>query len=221
MTNLNAYVHVIESPSPKDLLVGRTEGKTLCEALSLSQTPHWYCLATNRETLISSLDEQMRLAWDRYKLPPVLHLSMHGNDRGIGLTDGDFIEWHDLRETLQPLNNWMKGGLLIAMSACYGSSGCRMAMHDEPKETFWALVGNCKSPRWADAAVAYVVFYHNLFKEVHVEECVKRMRLASGDDEFMFFLGKDAKEAWKNRYANLPTLPLQTPPPTPTPLPDT
>lgn len=71
-----------------------------------------------------------------------MHLSMHGSQDGVELTNGGFLSWHDLRGLLLSLNRAMQGGLLICMSTCFGSAGCRMAMYEDNEPTFWALVGN-------------------------------------------------------------------------------
>lgn len=192
----NGFVYVIESPSDKDLLDGRTEGRSLCEALRLAEIPHWYSLVTTATTLEQSLGPRLVDALGRFNQPPIIHMSMHGNNDGVALTNGQFLPWENLRTLLAPLTNAMNGGLLICMSSCFGGAGCRMAMHEEKDLPFWALVGNADSALWADAGVAYITFYHLFFKDVPVELCVERMRLASGDNNFMVFSGRAVKADW-------------------------
>lgn len=190
------FVYVIESPSDADLLDGRTEGRSLCEALKLAEIPHWYSLVTTSKTFEESIGTRLSEALSLFNQPPIIHLSMHGNNDGVALTNGEFLSWENLRKSLAPLTNAMNGGLLICMSSCFGSSGCRMAMHEEKGHAFWALVGNSASALWADAGVAYITFYHLFFKDVSVEQCVERMRLASGDNNFMVFSGHAVKADW-------------------------
>lgn len=197
----SGFVYVIESPSDSDLLDGRTEGRSLCEALRLANIPHWYSLVTTPETFEESLGTRFTQALSKFKQPPILHLSMHGNNEGVGLTNGQFLSWENLRKSLTPLTNAMNGGLLICMSSCFGSSGCRMAMHEEKDQPFWALVGNISSAKWADAAIAYITLYHLFFKDIPVEQCVERMKLASGDDNFTVFSGQTVKADWA-KYMN-------------------
>ena len=197
------FVYVIESPSDADLLDGRTEGRSLCEALRLAEIPRWYSLVTTSKTFEESIGGRLSEALSQRRLPPIIHLSMHGNNDGIGLTNGDFISWEDLRKLLAPLTNAMNGGLLICMSSCFGSAGCRMAMHEDSDQPFWALVGNKASAVWADAGVAYITFYHLFFKNFPVEECVNRMRLASGDPNFDWFPGRAVKADWAAHMANV------------------
>lgn len=190
------FVYIIESPSDSDLLDGRTEGRALCEALQIAEIPYYYNLVTTSATFTASIGDRLPEALKRFNLLPIVHLSMHGNNDGVALTNGEFLSWGNLRILLAPLTNAMQGGLLICMSSCFGSSGCRMAMHGKNDQPFWALVGNSGSSQWADSSVAYVTFYHLFFKDVPIEECVKRMRLASGDNNFIVSFGHMLKADW-------------------------
>jgi hypothetical protein len=197
MNMQSAFVHIIESPSANDLLDGRTEGRSLSEILNLAGTPYCYNLVTNLETFDIALNKRLLDAFKKGKcqLAPILHLSMHGDENGIALTDDTVLSWDNLRELLTPLNNEMEGGLLICISSCFGSNGIKMAMHDTD-QPFWALVGNNSSVSWEDAAVAYVTFYHLFFKGILVEQCVERMKWASNDNRFDCWSGHEVKANW-------------------------
>jgi hypothetical protein len=197
----NVFVHIIESPSAADLLGDQVEGRALCNALELARIPHAYSLATNKEMFRKALMNPLAGKPSNPLLResiPILHLSMHGNADGVGLTSGEFISWNQLRSDLAPLLAGMGGHLLICMSSCDGAMGCRMAMNDETFPSFGALVGNTKSVDWGDAAVAYISFYHQYFKYKPIEECVRIMREASGDDNFFYVSSEAAKQAWVN-----------------------
>ena len=193
---IHAFVAVIESPSSRDLLDGRTEGRALCEALRLADIPHSYSLATDRGTLSESLGNRLRAAAKQYGTVPIIHFSMHGNTDGVQLTNGEFITWYELRIELTPLLHAMQGTLLVCMSSCFGNAGCRMAMHVDNEPTFWALVGNTESATWSDAAVAYISFYHMFFKEHNLGFCVDSMKSASGDHNFVCHLGEQTRQNW-------------------------
>lgn len=203
MTLQLGFVHIIESPSATDLLDGRTEGRALSEILNLAEIPHCYSLAATLDTFDAALDTRLIEAFNHFQQPPILHLSMHGNQDGVALTDNTFIGWADLQALLTPLTNAMQGGLLICMSSCFGSSGCRMAMHEDADQPFWALVGNNRSVSWEDAAVAYVTFYHLLFKDIPVDVCVERMKWASDDHNFEVWSGHEVKAVWTEHIKKL------------------
>jgi hypothetical protein len=208
MTLLPAFVHIIESPSADDLLNGRAEGRALNEILNLANIPHCYNLATTKQTFHTALETRLNEASNNFQVYPILHLSMHGNEKGIGLTDNTFLPWTDLQGMLTPLNNHLKGKLLICISSCFGSYGCQMAMNGDRDEPFWALVGNNHSVSWEDAAVAYITFYHLLFKNTRVEESqikdyVEYMKLASKDNNFEVWWGHKMKTAWAKHIKEL------------------
>lgn len=193
---INGFVHIIESPSDADILNGRMEGKALSKAFDLANIPYVYNLVTTKATLRQALTTKLNEAIQLNQKLPILHISMHGNGDGVALTNNEFLSWDDLRIELTPLLNNMQGALLICMSSCFGGSGCRMAMHQKSDHPFWALIGNSKEALWDDAAVAYITFYHSFFKGLAVQECVAKMRVASGDENFMVFEGAHIKEDW-------------------------
>ena len=196
MTTQLGFVHIIESPSADDLLDGRTEGRALSEILNLAKIPYCYNLVTTSESFDTALNTRLGEAVNRFQQPPILHLSMHGDQDGVELTDTTSISWTNLQARLANLTNTMQGGLLICMSSCFGSSGYRMAMYEGEDKPFLALVGNESSVSWEDAAVAYVTFYHLLFKGIQVEECVNRMKWASNNNNFVMLSGHEIKAVW-------------------------
>jgi hypothetical protein len=62
---------------------------------------------------------------------------------------------------------------------------------------FYALVGSSNKVSWQDAAVAYVTFYHLLFKGISIDECVEKMKLASHNNDFGVWRGSEIKETWQ------------------------
>ena len=193
MSDINGFVHIIESPSSTDLMDGRTEGRVLSEVLRLAAIPYCYNLTVDRAVLSDALWPRLLEARETHGREPILHLSMHGNAEGVALTSGEFLSWNNLRGLLRPLVAAMQRGLLVCMSSCFGSAGCRMAMYTDNEPHFRALVGNSASATWADAAIAYASFCHPFFKGMPLETCVESMKVASGDRNFVFFTGAQTK----------------------------
>lgn len=203
---IEGFVYIVESPSADDLLADQIEGRALCSALKLAQIPHAYSLAADLGALRKALGERLLQSLQDPQFSgrrPMLHLSMHGNDSGVGLTSGEFLSWDDLQRELQPLMNFMRGGLLITMSSCFGFAGCKMAMNSTPDHPYWAIVGNTGKVGWSDAAVGYIAFFHQFFKQTPLERCVQVMRDASGDPNFMSLPGEAVKVSWRNVEPNL------------------
>lgn len=192
------FVYIVESPNDADLLLGRTEGRTLCEALQLSGTANKHNLAVSRGAfeycLVTGLIQESSAAG----VAPVLHLSCHGNKQGIELTDGTRYSWPELRTLLlQAMNST---ALLIGLSSCEGASGAVMAMFEDTHQPFWALVGPTTTVAWSDAAVAFTTFYHLWFKQFTLGESVTRMNAAAGlEHAFVAYSGQHLRDAWNSR----------------------
>lgn len=193
------FVHIIESPAPKDLVEDRCEGRILGEALSIAGTQHVYSLAVTKDMLVYSITNRLLDAVVKFQSAPILHVSAHGSLEGIALTSGEQITWIQLANFVRPLANALEGNLIVCLSACSGAAGCRMAMERSSGHTFGVLVGNTAAVSWADAAVAYVAFYHRLFRGSSVSEATDAMKSASGDQNFIPFLGSVVKNEW-NRW---------------------
>src|SRR6202790_151712 len=134
------FVHVIESPSNRDLLDGRTQGRALIETLTLSNISTYYNLVTDFDTLLASLWERLASAIQYHGgRHPILHFNLHGDSEGIVLTNKVHSQWHQLRELLLPLNTALNGYLVVCMSSCFGATGCRMAMYENEPVPFSAL----------------------------------------------------------------------------------
>lgn len=133
----------------------------------------------------------------RLRSLPILHLSMHGDQNGIALTNSEYIEWSELAELIRPLAKILEGRLIISPSACYSVAGCRMAMTNSSDLPFGLLVGSLSQVAWADAAVAYVAFYHRLFKGASVHDAINAMKSASGESGFAVFDASAVRESWR------------------------
>jgi len=193
------FVHIIESPAPEDLVEDRCEGRILGEALSIAGIQHVYSLAVNRDMFVYSITNRLLDAVMKFQSAPILHVSAHGNVEGITLTSGEQITWRRLADLARPLANALEGNLIVCLSACGGAAGCRMAMEPGNGHTFGVLVSNTTGVSWADAAVAYVAFYHRLIRGSSVAEATEAMKLASGDQNFILLLGSLVKSEW-NRW---------------------
>jgi hypothetical protein len=192
------FVYIVESPSPVDVYHGRGEGQMVAQAVRLNLIPAVVRIAISREAFEASLRVGITEAMQAYPgLVPILHISAHGNEEGIGLSSGEHITWRELRELFKPINHALGGALLVCLSCCKGYSGTRMAMYpDDPNEPYFALIGNIDSPTWADTAVAYAALYHLLGKGEYLVDAVPAMRVASGNEYFVLESSERSKQAY-------------------------
>ena len=193
---LKFSVYIVESPSGDDLYHKRFEGEILSKALALADIPSEHRLAVDLAAFNAALTHQLQsyLSSSQGRLP-VLHISAHGSEDGIVLTDGTKIDWIQLREKIMPLNEALGGYLILCMSSCKGFQACRMAMQ-AGESPFYGVIGHSGKPSWIDTAVAFMTFYHLLAKGRKVPDIVKAMRIASGDSDFKQILSTEARRVF-------------------------
>jgi hypothetical protein len=202
---LKFFVFIIESPSAPDLYHGRSESSLLAQAARLDDMPCETRTAINPAAFVAAfrfgLADAMKSNPSRL---PILHISAHGGQTGIQLSDGSVVTWADLRTLLLPVNQSLGGLLVLCMSACEGYAACRMAMHlgNEP-HPYFALIANYGKPLWSDTAVAYAALYHLISKGHSFPDAVNAMKLASGDQGWVLESAEAAKQVYAGYVANL------------------
>jgi hypothetical protein len=193
------FVFIVESPSAVDLYHRRSEGEIIRQGVALNQVPCLVKTAINLEAFMAALNvglsEGMKEWPDRL---PLLHISAHGDENGIQLSDGHRISWNELRECLKPINKALAGRLLVCMSCCQGYAGIKMAMHPDPEDElpYFALIGCGVDPKWSETSVAFTTFYHHLHLGSHVNGCVQAMQSASGNEHFWIEWATNSRQAY-------------------------
>lgn len=189
------FVYIIESPSEVDLYHDRSEGALIKRVLSLRGIPCVTRVAISSTAFDAAL--RIGLVEEMQAMPrllPIIHLSAHGSQEGIQLSNGEIITWTNLRNLLLPINRALHNWLLLCMSSCKGFAACKMAMLVSASEhPFCSMVGNLGTPEWADTAVAYTAFYHLFAKDYRIDEAVLAMRGASGDNGWDFTTAAQAQ----------------------------
>lgn len=77
-----------------------------------------------------------------------------------------------------------------------------MAMNADARIPFWKLLGNWDNVSWADCAVGFITFYHQLFKTGDPDAAYEKMKLASGNDDFGLWDGADVRAFSDKQRAN-------------------
>lgn len=189
------HVYIIESPSSIDLYHQRFEGNALMETLKLSQISSSYHQTVDLNSFKAAFYVGLAEYFTGNTLPPIIHISTHGNREGIQLTSKEDVNWTELKKLLLPVNSAVKGGLILSLSSCNGISGSRMSMSDD-KFPFAAIVGNKDKPTWSETNIAYATFYHLFALGKTVEESVNAMKIASGNNNFGFIESQTARQAY-------------------------
>lgn len=167
-------VFIIESPRSDDLLAGRLEGRLLAESLRLDGISQQYYLTTDIGTFRGVAKYLEGAITKQGKAVPIMHISAHGNENGIAFTNGKTMKWTTLAEILVNLNRRCSGRLVLCLSCCKGSYINSALVKTIEQMPFKAAISAYGSPTWNDAAVAFVVFYHQ-----YVNKGIRISRAAS------------------------------------------
>lgn len=164
-------IHIIESPNEEDIFLGtREEGEALQKCLGIMGVKSERYRVSSEAFLVKAIAtittaHSQGGTYERYA--PIVHLSCHGNDEGIGLTNGDFLTWERLKEFLRPIHVVARGWLILGMSACKGAAARKMAWTIKSEDTsFDLLFGPTHEVLWQDSLVGFVTLYHRLAKAI-------------------------------------------------------
>jgi len=198
------FVHIIESPSPDDLLKSRWEGILLQEALRIAGVSCSYNLCINKTTFTESLQGRLieGIRKNKSKLP-ILHFSAHGNKDGFDLSSEESVKWRDLEKMLIPINKALNDFLIVGISSCEGFCGYSIAMSFSNELPFFLLCGPMGKPTWAESAIAFMTFYYQLSRRASPSEALEAMKIASGHHTFNFELAKNVQNKFIEQLKNL------------------
>jgi len=112
---VNFSVFVAESVQANDFYEGRTDGFAANEVLKIQQVRTSYKIVLDRNHLARAISDARAGDFQ------ALHISAHGDDRGISLSDGDFVTWLDLAGLLIRFGGIPnKAKKILIVSSCMG-----------------------------------------------------------------------------------------------------
>ena len=206
------YVHIVESPSPPELLNGITEGRALCEFLDLDGIPYSYNLAVDLDQFDIAMTDRVEEAIYEFRKIPILHLSMHGSEQGIQLANqygtNDLISWfelapylHNIHKHLRDIHKYLDG-LGVCMSCCGGAHGIKMA--EEMRKAnipYQWIAGSFSDIDLSGATLAYAIFYRRHHRGIDNLDALRNLilaiRVTSGIADFDIWDGKLIQEAYR------------------------
>ncbi|HAT6802184.1 TPA: hypothetical protein JAN03_09170 [Citrobacter freundii] len=140
---------IIESRSDIDIYDGRKEGITLKEILALHGVHAKNFEIVNRKMLIKALKVAQR---EHMKY---VHISAHGTDKGIILTDEEVVTWKDFDQMAWPILR----NKCICFSSCSVGRGVAELFKNH-KSFCNAIIAPTRDITWGEGLVAYSAFYH-------------------------------------------------------------
>ena len=210
-------IYIIESPSAEDLRENRKEGDALFHALKLSDMDVSYQLAINEEAFRKALNfivEDFYNKKGKLHAMPYIHISAHGDEDGIELSDGEYFDWCDFEECLSNINkkigNVMLGPglpstvsrITLCFSACKGYNSFKI--HTENTVCpFQATIGPTDDIEWADSLTAFITFYHQTnYKRNTADKAVKVMNISADlKGVFKIYVSPEVDKAGKANKA--------------------
>ncbi len=192
------FVYLIDSPSNYDLYNGYSIGMALRDALNAIRIPCIYHLTADKESFDLAMNQGLSKAISQFQVQqnvnpyPFIHFCLHGSPDGVALTNGTFIKWQQLRQSLFN-HNYFKGyNPYVCMASCNGFDATKMVSYFD--SVFNLLIGNDGVVMQSDLTVAYLSFYNHFFyKQSTFDQAVYAMRNASGDHNFFYTFGDQVK----------------------------
>ncbi|GAA5521504.1 hypothetical protein LQ318_07115 [Aliifodinibius salicampi] len=173
---------LIESLGINDNKTGLQLGqklKTYCDNNNIVVS---YLSVSNRNQFIATLNQinddilngtnQILSGGAKY---PILHLDIHGSERGLHLSNGDLIEWDDFASVCRNINNSTKNNLIIVLAVC---KGYKSIVNITPKTLtpYYALIGPEKIVYEKDIERLFPKFYLKLFKTNILTDAIKLLK---------------------------------------------
>lgn len=186
MSDLSIFI--AESVGAADFYTGRTDGRAAQEVIKLHQTRCEYRVVLDRTRLRQAVRDAAEGDFD------VFHLSCHGDEDGVRLSDGTDLDWGELAKVLQPLADDKK---LLVMASCSGGyAGLTKALKSS-KAVFGYVFGSTAETgvSFTHSCLAWSVLYNGLiekkFNRTGIQATVDRInKIATGDFVYRRWDGK-------------------------------
>jgi hypothetical protein len=147
-------VFIAESLHPDDFYEERLDGLAASRVLLIDNSQVRYRTVFDLQHLRRALQEAAHELYD------VFHLSCHGSDDGIELTDGEFIDWLSLAELLKSFSGEHR---LLVMSCCNGGHvGLTKALEKAGAVFGWVFGSTTDEVNFTDSCIAWSVLYRKL-----------------------------------------------------------
>lgn len=165
-SNLTFSFHkiwVLESLPIGDLKTGRNlyENHIKSAQINGRQIPSEYVVVNTTLELFETL-KRIKTEADNFTWP-LLHIECHGEEKGLHLSNGDFVAWEALKHYLIEINKSTKFNLLIFLAACKGAWIIHTANSLNVPSPFWGVVAPINDIKAGELQTDLDNFYGTLF----------------------------------------------------------
>lgn len=198
-------IHIFESPDKQEGSAQPNERESLSKFLNISGVSNFGYDVQTKQELLDAIDAAVATVQSRQsRLGGVFfHFSMHGNEQGISLTNGDFITWREMANllfaALMKLGKIKDFPIPVAMSPIGLSfSTCKGLYADQINtyiqddiSLYMHLVGPKEEVTWSESLDAFTDFYHQSLNRVEgISSAVQSMNSSIGKEVFELRMGK-------------------------------
>jgi hypothetical protein len=155
-------VFIAESNSPQDFYHGRLDGYGANELLKVRRIPSRYRLTFNLDMLRLAIKEAERYEGD------IFHVSCHGNDKGIALSDGTDLSWDALASEFTTFSNERR--ILVNSSCEGGHRGIAQAFKKASSQFGYICGSTAETVTFHDSSLAWSILYNVLANEKSISK---------------------------------------------------
>jgi hypothetical protein len=173
------HIYIVESAHDD------AEAMVLQEKLARTRISITVRTVDNKRAFLSALQSAMIHFMAHRASFAVLHISNHGCEKGIALSNSDFVTWDEFGAAIG--TQW-SDKLILCMSTCQGLRSWGMALMQSSPH-YRLLVGTEEKPDWNDTKGGFPVFYQALAQGKTIEGALDDLQTTSGHSHFMVVAG--------------------------------
>lgn len=175
-------IYVLESLPDED----RKTGTDLYEHLRYQEYKHDFLKVYLREidSVLSFIKVFAEIIEDckQNHSSPVIHFEIHGNENGIRLCSGEFVDWYSFADCLREVNYYSRFNLFITLAVCNGMHLMKTMVHNKPAPYYMAL-GSFKELSSGSLSADFETFYDEFFDSLDIEKAVNALEIANPNEK--------------------------------------
>lgn len=172
-------IYVIESLGNSDRLTGE---ELYNDLLRWKEYEHkgfeaYYYTIDNRTDFFSKLNE-VNEKCEKKGFVPILHLEIHGTEKGLRLKSGDTVSWEELYNCLIQINYSIGNNLFLTLAICHGAYLSRVIIPNKPAP-FFGFIGSFDEISEDDLVIRYNEFYTEFFSSFDTKRAFNKLSEAN------------------------------------------
>lgn len=109
---------------------------------------------------------------------PFIHFEVHGSPQGFGLSNGESVEWNDIKEPIRQINIDCNNNLFISLATCFGGYLLGTYSYSDPCP-FYGYIGPVTFIWNKDAEVSFSEFFETLLRTNDMNQAIDALHEAA------------------------------------------